>query len=144
MTIEREGIMKMIFGFIAVLFSSSVFADGIVEVTNFSETPLTLYPTQYTPAGFQSFGSVKVGFSSLRVIYVRNNSTKEVDVRSSYVFGSGFSGGGCYPSRLFPGGSCSVMVTFRPIFEGYQSGTLSVYFSDGQSEIISLSGFGTK
>jgi hypothetical protein len=101
----------------------------------------TVQPLQAKPASV-SFGNVRVGGTSTIPVVLTNTSSSGVTLTGVSDFVKGFSASGiAFPTRLKPGASVTLNVTFAPTFAGMSAGRVAVV--DSAPLNIPLQGTGT-
>jgi hypothetical protein len=102
---------------------------------------ITVVPTSI------SYGSVRIGTTSLRTVTIQNTGTANLVVSAFSITGTNaamFTTNLTVPRTITPGGSSSFTVTFAPTSTGSKSATLSLTSNAPTSPtVIPLSGSGT-
>ncbi|MBA3914295.1 MAG: VCBS repeat-containing protein [Acidobacteriales bacterium] len=103
-------------------------------------TVITLSPTAL------SFPPQKIGTKSAPMdVTVTNTGSQTVTVTSIAITGQDFTEANTCGTQIGPGASCTISVTFRPVFGGPRTGTLNVSDNGGASpQSVSLEGKGTQ
>jgi hypothetical protein len=126
-----------------ILFVSSLSQASQAEITNESDlSPLALVQTLAHDTYYSfNFGHVRVGVNAYAQWNIRAKTA--INFKGVYWQGDDYETWTTCPKVLPPGQSCTVGVTFRPIFQGQRLGRIYV---DMYTErfIIDLIGWGTR
>jgi hypothetical protein len=78
-------------------------------------------------------------------VTLTNTGRQAVTITSIAITGQDFIESNTCGTQVGPGASCTISVTFRPVFGGPRTGTLNVTDNGGSSpQSVSLQGKGTK
>jgi hypothetical protein len=98
-------------------------------------TPVLAQQLHCSPCG-HAFGKVQIGTSASFNFQLSNTGTRTLRIKSKAVTGSGFSLGTFpIPTKLTPGASVQLTVTFTPTTNGYSSGTATLASNDPHSPL---------
>lgn len=124
-------------------------ANDMLDSFNFNQQPLAPFVlnTRQCPllaASSLRFGNEPIGTSSpADVVTLTNSRTTKLTIQSITATGN-YTVSGCTNHTIYPGGSCSLNITFSPAITGVHNGTVTVVDSDTSSpQVVSLTGTGT-
>lgn len=133
------------------MFSKIIFVIFALSLTSFSQASVSVTPSdsqiQIQPLEstflFYNFGSIFVGSSRYVRYDVTNTGTEPLNFRSAEISGSfDFDGYHNCSNGLLPRQQCIFEISYRPVFEGFDSGRFSLSFSGNNLIVVDLRGEG--